>query len=1000
MRAWKLFFLGGLLVVGVACDNGRITVGAPFIEAECYVGNESPCGGAGYVCVGALGARAGDPGTCQDMAQCRVGNNSACPAGQRCVAVGEDNRDGAPGVCVDVLRERVECYVGDNTCNESNGYACIGTSSQDNDAAGTCQDVAECRVGDSSCDESNGYACIGASNQNNGSSGTCQDVSACRVGDNICDESNGYVCMGTSSQSIGSAGTCQDVAACRVGDNTCDASNVYACIGTHKQSNGSAGTCQDVAECRVGDNTCDENDGYACMGTSSQNNGSAGSCQDVAECRVGDNSKCAWLEVCVSEYHTGAGAAGACQRETLDGVCSGDEECIQGQVCGPDDICIYGKRNEGGNVVATLSNFQIRSNNQFVVPLRAHGTSEDKPDAGWVGPASVEMRVVARGPDVYTTLIYVETSLGLLDLSACSVGCTSQVHCEWSCILPAGWAGGGPKAEVVVGIAAAEEQVWTYRVSSAPTLHVDAPQTARQGEALTVCLTATTTDAPLDNLSVLNVQVMDGDTPLLLHWTEKVLHKGEKCWTTLLPEVLTLSNATRLRVSAEAVDVAGNVTSTTYNEPLFLIGISCVATFSGAVNAPLTWVNGRLVFAANDTLHFFDADHCIASGSLQTGPVQGPMVALANGSLAVATSGTGGPSGRQAPRLLMVNAAATPPSFSYGTGDRDCVPGQGGSHNSAQFNRGLSLLSLSPVRYAAPANRADNNNSVLLAYTPSEAAAASRCIGPTGVIGNAITIAPVQDSNAQVLISYGSTTENALSAWRLNAQSQWEKDMWMAINVSAGTPLGIALSGHDSIWLSSSTNLAIPALQLWRDWATTPIHALLSIPRFSLVAIDSQDRAYVVGYNTSAGYDLHLLNTDISGGPANAKATLPQGTGNGIVGSPILGQPRSGNEADTEIYVVSGNGRVFAFNRSALGTLRLLWMISLGFEVSNTAQPVLSPNASGGGTLWVVGLQGQVRGIRVNSDGLNRFAPWPKAFRDNCNTGSRLINHTNMSACF
>ena len=74
-------------------------------------------------------------------------------------------------------------------------------------------------------------------------------------------------------------------------------------------------------------------------------------------------------------------------------------------------------------------------------------------------------------------------------------------------------------------------------------------------------------------------------------------------------------------------------------------------------------------------------------------------------------------------------------------------------------------------------------------------------------------------------------------------------------------------------------------------------------------------------------------------------------------------------------------------------TLTPLWTQHLGIEISPSVQPLLVNNGTGStdGTLWLVSGSGEVRGLRVNNNGLGSYlnAAWPKAFGDNCNTGRR-----------
>jgi hypothetical protein len=450
-----------------------------------------------------------------------------------------------------------------------------------------------------------------------------------------------------------------------------------------------------------------------------------------------------------------------------------------------------------------------------------------------------------------------------------------------------------------------------------------------------------------------------------------------------------------LKASATAEDTVGNFASAAYDKPLELSRISCAKLVAGNdVKAPLVFVNGRLIFAAGTELYVFDTAACSTVGTLLTGTVRGPMVALGDGSLAMATTGRGGPTKRWTPRLLMVNTAAPQPVFMQSP-EEDCALGTVETDTSALFDQGRSLINFNPVRSASAANTA--TDSVLAAYTPSGATTAERCIGST-TIDKPFVLTPAQVDNTDLLVAYGSMYGNTIKTMKFNAMSsQWENSNWTAESVSAGILSGSALDSDGSIWVSSDSHSAEASLQSWRAWDKDPIHPYFGMAAYNFfpAVINNQGKAYVVAYHmTPSKYQLHSIGVDDNN---SLSVVIPSGNATSMVGSPLLGNPRSGDNTDTELYVVTNNGRVFGYRAF---NLRQLWMVELGFGISSTAQPVLVPHADGGGTLWVVGTEGQVRGIRVNSNGLHRNSPWPKAFRDNCNTSSRRVTPALMPSCF
>ena len=853
-----------------------------------------------------------------------------------------------------------------------------------------------CRVGDNSCPV--GAVCVGLWGNHDGAAGVCQTLPReaepeCRVGDNSCPK--GLECVGIDSNQAGAPGVCKAkpvVERCLVGDDA-PCGPGYVCEGIDRNEAGFPGFCRDIAECRVGDDTPCLGEGYGCVGTPGAPIGSPGTCQDIAECRVGDDSKCKTGEVCIGNTNNGWGAAGTCQKDTLGEECETDEDCIEGQAC-EDNLsgvkrCAY---------VTSLTHFQILVKNNFVMPLRSHGVPQDNADAGWVGPIAAQMRVISRGPGANTGL-YAYTSAGFLNPTACSATAVCTDNCQWVCTLPAGWAGAGPTTAVRVGLSTTVEQLWTYRVSPPPTLSFQVPTTAAVGSAFRVCVRAATTGAPLETLTIDSLQLWDTPplpaTPSIINvlWNEEVVGPREKCRVAHLPLGLSWLGEISLKISATATDTVGNSTQASHDKPLELTRVACERALAGNdVKPPLVFANGHLVFAAGTELHVFETGTCSIAGILLTGTVRGPMVALGDGTLAIATTGRGGPRGRWTPRLLMVNAAAEPPVFMQNP-EEDCAIGMAGTHSAAYFERGLSLMSLSPLRYAAPAETA--TDSVLVAYTPF-AAAAQRCVG-SGTIDRPFALTTAQTDKNEVLVAYGSLYGNTLKTLVFDG-SQWKNGNWTANSVSTGTLNGVALDSDGDVWLSADTASTMAALQAWRQWDPNPIQPYGGPNSYNFfpAVLDSQGRAYVVNYNMQAKeYQLHLINTINSSN--NIGVTIPTGNATGMVGSPLLGQPPSGNNADAEVYVISNNGRVFGYKSSDLSRL---WTVDLGFVISNTAQPVLVPHVDGGGTMWVVGFEGQVRGIRVNSHGLNRSSPWPKAFRDNCNTSNRLVSPMNMPNCF
>jgi outer membrane protein assembly factor BamB len=197
-----------------------------------------------------------------------------------------------------------------------------------------------------------------------------------------------------------------------------------------------------------------------------------------------------------------------------------------------------------------------------------------------------------------------------------------------------------------------------------------------------------------------------------------------------------------------------------------------------------------------------------------------------------------------------------------------------------------------------------------------------------------------------------------------------------------------AVASNDFLWfLGDMSTTVVGELQRW-DW-TIPVPPQTSIfPTLSAVVspivINEEGHIYVIIDDN--GLVLRRYNSD----GTNLLAAALSAFVDDPVGSPVIGQPVDGEEA--EMYVVTQTGIVYAFN---LEDLTLLWQLDTGIGISSAAQPLLVGN-----TLWIVGTQGQVRAVRVNSQGLNQRALWPKHLKDNCNTGNAASSAAELPGCF
>jgi len=358
--------------------------------------------------------------------------------------------------------------------------------------------------------------------------------------------------------------------------------------------------------------------------------------------------------------------------------------------------------------------------------------------------------------------------------------------------------------------------------------------------------------------------------------------------------------------------------------------------------------------AANNSLHVFDTDACALVGSLHTGTLQGPMVVLGDTGRVAVALGNHGPPGREGQRLSLVEVSGATPNFV--DSGRDC-------EGDGFFDKGLSLMSVAnastgaPWRLVAPANHSVCNKSRVAVYTPE---AKPHTCDFHSLTTHCFQTPISQDDNTAVLGIYAGSMGAVLQGW-IFEETAWKPGPPESLDIGIENVSPVAVFGGN-FWVR---NLSFE----------------------SPVAVDDKGWGYfAVKPSGSDRYHLQLESPlPGSRNKGRVEANSPPFEG-GPVGSPLLGE-------GGRVYVVTTTGSVLAYG-TELG--EPLWTYNLGIGVvESTAQPVLSDN-----TLWVVGARGEVRGIRVNSNGLSRKAHWPKTFRDNCNTSSRLSNENTLPSCF
>jgi len=454
-----------------------------------------------------------------------------------------------------------------------------------------------------------------------------------------------------------------------------------------------------------------------------------------------------------------------------------------------------------------------------------------------------------------------------------------------------------------------------------------------------------------------------------------------------------------------------------------------------AVKAPLAFSRGHVLFATakgagggveNNTLYFWDAEGCREDVGLHTGAIEGPMVVLGDSGRIALGAGGGGPEGREGPHLSLVEGVGVKLSF-VRESDWDCIPGREGLPGGGVFNKGLSLVGTGNAdgtdgvdawRFAAPANSQEAKASRLVAYVPNATWPDGRCITKeidNKAIAERFALTPVQfltanDGNYGLLTAH-ETDSAPVAFWGLCDTPgclywlQWKTWAAAAPAAPSGAAVGEAMVcngvAHELLWLSGA---GLRLLDACHDASTVVVGA-----RTSPAVVDGQGRAYVV-VSTGLGYELQRFSTKCGAG-GNSCQVGEQCIGAGgeegycrlsslpfeaaPVGSPLLGQ--AGNTGPSEIYVVDVRGGVRALD---IETLEPLWVQNLGIGIWPTAQPILVRNTHGGGSLWAVGANGEIRGIRVAGEGLSHTALWPKAFHDNCNTSSSAVKPADMPSCF
>jgi hypothetical protein len=436
---------------------------------------------------------------------------------------------------------------------------------------------------------------------------------------------------------------------------------------------------------------------------------------------------------------------------------------------------------------------------------------------------------------------------------------------------------------------------------------------------------------------------------------------------------------------------------------------NCFNTGLGGTILPLAWTNGYLVIAATDKttlgtgggyIHFFD-------------PVAGKLVTEATadnvGELrGLATLGNSG-------KVAFTNTHRVSVVGSNGKLDstaESCVRNQSPLTNAAHFGYGPTLLTVGDGggtgnwRFAMPMNDVVSSPGINLkanamAYAPYQTTNANRCVRNTTSnpwkADTHLVWAPTYQISG--VYSFGDRRILSTQPWN-PTNSSWEGWSSYELNSVYTEALSLAADGtSNNIWaqiqLGSSASTVLRLSKTGGGPSSSPgeVGFLTSVKSVSSPALDAGGNLYVVLESAiTNSYSIRRYPSNMGlYEHANFLASAPLTPGVLPVGSPILGEPVGGSPA--EVYVVTTNGDVHAFRAD---TLAPLWTspVSFNITIAPTAQPVLKGNR-----LWMVGINGEVRAVTVNSNGLNRSAQWPRMHRDNCNSNSHLTTASSLD-CF
>jgi|GEM_PF-2488503 len=978
------------------------------------------------------------------------GPKAGCEEEQKCVAT-----DDGKGLCLAL--ESCRSDVSTSDCNS--GDICLMLD--DKAEFGTCYSEGHCNLlNGNECNK--GEICQDSSLTPETNLGTCVPYSCdtvnepCPSGWTCRDDDSYPVCVPNECTTLGNNDECPGDWTCKTLPNDSTVCVLEICtVGVEGPKAGceegqrcvatddGKGLCLALESCRFDAVTSDCGKGDVCLHLDGK--AEFGTCYSEGHCNLLDGDSCKKGEVCqdsslTPETNLGTCIPGSCDFETLNNECPTGWTCLKNPaqeeqgLCLPSGSCTEDVDCEGGytcegaedtgigacvalpSVVQEWWITQIKDDK--ATPLLDTGETTENPDATWIGSGPAEVGIFSsESGTVYAWTLYEDATCQLYKQPFPGIPFYT-VHCDF----PAGFAGPGPTVEVWMKFGAEPAKAKTYRVDP------EIPETLQVSYTLTgdgvdnkgmpngtirLCVEAQSDvleeGAPVGEVWLEDIEAsLEGSALTLdLKWTAEEAEEDppvlRQCYNTQLPPDIDVEDTLLVNFNALAADKARNISS--QNGALQLeftrlnteLNIGAVTGFAQTTDLPLAWTNGHVVIGTNTSsgegyVYLYNPDTGVLSASENVGTVTGFSALGDSGRVAIST-------------LQRISMVGLDGKIVDTSGNTDCLPN---SVNSG-FHYGLTLMSAGnsdgtgPWRFAAQSKGPATSDNRLVSYAPYESDGSSNPCVSSNAWPNRAPFSSLAGRSA---------TEFIGAARQLGVHPQphvgyiwtWTGSAWTGpipqknYNLDSLGVKGI-VPEEKYLWETHQDTVDVSRTSRMPDSETGTLIMQVSVVTSSVPVLDATGNAYIMvrpaitaPHNPQRNYELRLYPPGTIGHTEVEKKTVvPQST-DFPVGSPLLGEPVSGNAADTEVYVVMTNAMVYAFNAI---TMEFLWQHDLGINVAPTAQPLLKGNR-----LWVIGTNGEVRSLTVNSDGLNRTAKWPRLHRDNCNTNSLASEPSILPSCF